>query len=220
LLYLLHFSSLFLQGDARQATDEDIQLAEANARALGSGMGSTAIIPDSVAFELVQSIGKMTVSEFVEYLDKGILKCVVGSTHSTQPGKYGSRDTARVGREDTQDMFAYDATALASTWKRDVIRAMTLEEFGPAVARKHTPEVSIVIEDRSSPAEKMGIVTQAVSVGMPVDADKVAARVGVPITPKQGEEPRILVPVAPAMPNQVFEQLPEPPQPEVTQQEA
>jgi phage gp29-like protein len=219
--WVIGYFNTGIQGTPRLATDQDMLVAQAAADALGSGNASHAILPDSVQFELVQTIGKTSPTEFVEYLDKGIMKCCVGSTHATQPGKYGSKSSAQQGKEESLDLYRYDAASLATTWRRDVVRAICELEFDEATASRLLPKVSIKVDDQMKPADYMTIVSMAVANGMPVDADKVAAKTDMPIVPKDAPsgEHRILVPIAPADPKQQHQDLPDSPDKELASEQ-
>lgn len=177
-------------GAARAANARDIATAKATVQALGQGTLASAVLPDSIKIELQRVPDGITHEAWIAICDNQITKAVLGQTGTTDIGKNGSRAQAETMREDQVQLTRYDAQALAGTLRRDLVRPITLLNFPDA--RRLVPRVTVHANDDPDPNVLLQRATQAVDVGLPVDADRLGAIVGLPLVAPGDANARVL----------------------------
>lgn len=176
--------------EVRSATKEDIQSLEAAMNALGVGSLSSYTHPDSVDVDMKTPDGvggsKIGYLEFLGYCDDQITKAVRGNTFTTSAGKFGAKGTAETGRDGELDLARYDAACFADTLKRDLVTAIV--RLNAPGDLDLVPHVCIHVEDDPEPKAIMDLALTAVKIGMPLDADALAARVDLKLIPQDDED--------------------------------
>lgn len=166
----------------RNATEEDIALAQQVVQKMGFGGLPGAAIPDSIELELFGPAamkggsGTADPKTFAEYCDEQIARAI-RTTSGLQGGqKYGSRSALETMMKDANRVAFYDAMGLSATWTRDVGGAITRLNY-PTLERL-MPTVMIHVDDEPGPEVMLDRIERAVAVGMPIDADKAAQATG------------------------------------------
>ena len=129
------------------ATEEDKSLLLRATAALGSD--AAAIIPDSMQIDLVTAKagggqrGVEIYETLLRYFDSAMSKAVLGQDFTTElPKQGGSRAAAQVGKDVRDDILRWDATRLAETLTRDLVRPVVDLNLGP---RRRYPHISLKI---------------------------------------------------------------------------
>lgn len=185
----------------RAAPQEDIDKADAALAALGIGALAGATLPDTIKISL-QGPGVSSGSnginheKWLAYIDSQIEEVVLTTSGITTPGEHGSRSSREVMKEGTRETFRYDARCLADTLKRDLAR--------PLVALRHPgkehlcPHIAIHVDELPDPLKIIEIASKGANAGLPIDADKVAERIGYDLVPNEtGNKHRLMVPIKP-----------------------
>lgn len=185
-------------GKPRDATPEDIALAQQVVQAMGYGGAPGATIPDSIDLELFGpaamkgSGGTADPRTFVDWCDDQIARCIRTTDALQGLQKNGARSAMETLAKGADRVAFYDAIGLSSTWTRDVAAAITRLNY-PSFERL-CPAVVIHVDDEPGPEVMLERIKDLVSVGAPVDADKAAAKVGMAdiLAAKGDKEARIL----------------------------
>lgn len=200
--WVLAYWSTSDTGQPRAADDDDIAKAVEATKALGIGSLSSATLPNSVAIELKgpgQGTAKaaLTYEQLISICNAEISKAVQGQTFTTEPGKFGSKGTANAGKASTMQIAEYDAGCLAETLDRDLIYWIVKLNWPDELHL--APKVRILVEDEPDATEMIERGAKGASAGMPVDADALAHRVGLPLIPREEGDtrPRRMAPVKP-----------------------
>ena len=210
----------------RVADTKDIDACDKAIRALGTGNSACASLPNSIKVELdgpgahSSTTGKLVHDDFVNLCDSQISRAVLGSSDTVQAGENGSRASTSERRKNQIDINRYDAACLGDTLTRDLAGAW--QQLNHADRPHLRPRVVVYVEDRLTPAEKMALAKDGASVGMPIDADKTAADVGLDLVDKDSKDGRVLLPVKPIENLKYLEsgtdrEPPEPPTPLIQQ---
>jgi len=188
-------------GKPRVASDEDIQAVSAATKALGTGNSAAATIPDSTSIALSgpgaasSSNGKLLQSEFVQLCNAETSKAVLGNSDSVESGPNGSRSSTSERMKGQRAIYKYDAACIGDTLTRDLSLAWTRLNYP---GKEHLrPLVIFHIEEEQTPAEIMALAKDAAGIGVPVDADKLAASVGLEVVSVDATEGRICRPLKP-----------------------
>jgi phage gp29-like protein len=195
-------------GTPRMADKDDIAAANNTAAAFGSGAAASAVLPDSVSTTLVGPglTGRpaLTHEALLKYCDGQISKCVEGSTLTTDSGERGNAGATKIQKQGATELARYDANCLSETLRRDLIAWIVRLNFPDEVDL--TPRVTIHVDEKPDPAERMDLAAAAAAVGMPVDADELGQELGLPLIKQEPPEdappdwkakPRRLVPIKP-----------------------
>lgn len=185
-------------GKPRNATKEDIELAQAVVQSMGYGGAPGAAIPDSIDLELFGpaamkgSSGTSDPKTFVEWCDDQIARAVLTTSAMQGLQRNGARAAMEVFAKGANRVSFYDAIGLSGTWTRDIAAAITRLNY-PSLERL-CPAVLIHVDDEPGPEVILERVKDLVSVGAPLDADKVAAKVGMTdlLAAKGDKDARIL----------------------------
>jgi hypothetical protein len=182
----------------RNATPEDIALAEQVVQAMGYGGAPGAAIPDSIELELFGpaamkgSSGTADPKTFVEWCDDQIARAIRTTDALQGLQKNGARSAMETLAKGANRVAFYDAMGLSSTWTRDVAAAITRLNY--ATFERLCPAVVIYVDDEPGPEVWLERIKDLVSVGAPIDADKASAKVGASdlLATKGDSEARIL----------------------------
>jgi hypothetical protein len=185
-------------GKPRDATPEDIALGEQVVQAMGYGGAPGALIPDSIKLELFGpaamkgSSGTADPKTFVEWCDDQIARAIRTTDALQSLQRNGARSAMETLAKGANRVAFYDAMGLSSTWTRDVAAAITRLNY-PTFERL-CPAIVIHVDDEPGPEVLLERFKDLVSIGAPLDADKVAAALGVSdlLATKGDTEARIL----------------------------
>jgi phage gp29-like protein len=126
-----------------EASEGDITTLKRAVANLGSD--AAAVIPDSMAFEIVEAAGRGSGSVhqvLEEWLNKEISKIVLGQTMASEDG--ASLSQAQVHNEVRKDIRDFDALQLEETLNRDLIGPLTALNLGATV---EPPKLRLVTEE-------------------------------------------------------------------------
>lgn len=195
----------------RTATKEDIAVLDSALKALGIGSLASASLPDSVAVHLkwpetTSSIGH---KDFMAICDQQIARAISGNADLMQSGPNGARAAMQVQKRGTLELARYDASGLSATMTEQFARPVVTLNM-PEAAHL-VPTIEFAVDEEPDPLHVMEIAAKAVSVAVPVDADKLGEMVKLPLTPNETGAPRQCIPLKPVEPP------PDPNAPEPTQ---
>lgn len=163
------------------------------------GSDAAAILPQSMAVELVESGSKTASAEIyarlIDYLDAQVSKCVLGQTLTTDAGKSGSLAQAKVHDDVRADLLKYDARALAHTLRAGLAAPMVALNLGPAAP---VPRIELHVADAEDLQALSDQVLAMVSAGLPVPMRWVREKWDIP-EPEAGEAV-LGAPAAPTVP--------------------
>jgi phage gp29-like protein len=186
------------------ATRDDIAVLKRAVFELGSDAG--AVIPESMALEIVESGAKSASADLyqslIEYLDRQVSKAVLGQTLTTDQGSSGSLAQASVHNEVRADLMRADARALAATLTRDLIAPLIALNMPDAPL----PRLSLMVEEPEDMAALADQLAKLVPLGVPIPQAWVREKWGIPEAAP--DEPVLGAPATP----------PAPPEPESTDQ--
>jgi len=185
-------------GKPRTATPEDIELAQSVVQAMGYGGSPGAAIPDSIELELFGpaamkgSGGTSDPKTFVEWCDNQIARAIRTTDGLQGLQQNGARSAMETLAKGANRVAFYDAVGLSGTWTRDIAAPITRLNY-PSLERL-CPAIVIHVDDEPGPEVIIERVKDLVSVGAPLDADKVVAKVGMSdvLAAKGDKESRIL----------------------------
>jgi phage gp29-like protein len=148
------------------ATREDIAVLKQAVFQIGSDAG--AVIPESMALEIVESGAKSASADLyqrlIEYLDRQVSKAVLGQTLTTDQGSSGSLAQASVHNEVRADLLRADARALAATLARDLIAPLIALNMPDAPL----PKLALMVEEPEDMAALADQLAKLVPLGMPI----------------------------------------------------
>ena len=169
-------------GKPRNASPEDIALAQNLVQQMGFGAVPGATIPDSIKAELFgpgakgNSGSSADPEKFVAWCDNQIARAVRTTDGLQGLQQHGARAALETLAKGANRVAFYDAVGLSSKWTRDIAAAITKLNY-PSLERL-CPAVVIHVDDEPGPEVWLERIKDLVSVGAPVDADKAAAKVG------------------------------------------
>jgi phage gp29-like protein len=160
------------------ATREDIAVLKRAVFELGSDAG--AVIPESMALEIVESGAKSASADLyqrlIEYLDRQVSKAVLGQTLTTDQGSSGSLAQASVHNEVRADLMRADARALAATLTRDLIAPLIALNLPDAPL----PKFTLMVEEPEDMAALADQLAKLVPLGVPIPQRWVREKWGIP----------------------------------------
>jgi len=160
------------------ATREDIAVLKRAVFELGSDAG--AVIPASMALEIVESSAKSASADLyqrlIEYLDRQVSKAVLGQTLTTDQGSSGSLAQARVHDEVRADLMRADARALAATLTRDLITPLIALNMPDAPL----PRLTLIVEEPEDMAALADQLAKLAPLGLPIPQRWVREKWGIP----------------------------------------
>jgi phage gp29-like protein len=171
------------------ATKEDKELLLRATAALGSD--AAVILPESMDIELVVAQGGGNRSgvaiyeTLLRYYDSAMSKAVLGQDFTTElPKQGGSRAAAQVGKDVRDGILRWDATRLAETLTRDLVRPAIDLNRGP---RRRYPSISLKILGAVDARAFMDAAATAADHGVDVGQNAVREVLGIP-APTPGEK--------------------------------
>lgn len=167
------------------ASPQDVAILRRAVFELGSD--AAAILPQSMAVELVESGSKTASAEIyarlIDYLDAQVSKCVLGQTLTTDAGNTGSLAQARVHDGVRDDLLKYDARALADTLRTQLAAPLVRLNLG------NTAPVPLVELHVAEPEDLAALHEQVIGLagaGLGVPLRWVREKWGIP-EPEAGE---------------------------------
>ena len=187
-------------GKPRDATKEDIDIAEQACRGLGAGSLAYANLPDSVKLALQgpafsSSSSGLSYESWLDICDTNIAIGVLGQSDTTKAGKNGSRSAVETRKDGTRELYRYDANCFCADLESGLVE--------PFVALNYpgeedlAPTLVIHVDEKPDPAVILKLATDAADGGIPVDADDVAERIGLKTIDQKNPDARRMAPVKP-----------------------
>lgn len=137
-----------------------------------------AIVPDSMKVEFIDAKAQGNAAIFEklsEYLDRQVSKAVLGQTGTTDTGsRVGTADAHERVREDIEKS---DATQLAASLNRDLIRPLIDLNMGP---RRRYPRLRVYRPKQEDITALVDNVVKLVPVGLRVEASVMSDKLGLP----------------------------------------
>ena len=141
------------------------------------GSDAAAILPESMQIEFQQINQAAGASEvfarLVEWLDRQVSKAVLGQTMTTDDGS--SRAQATVHDSVRQDIIDADASQLAATLNRDLVRSYIDINYGP---QDVYPRIEISVPEQEDLATLADNLSKLVPLGLRVSGAEVRAKLG------------------------------------------
>lgn len=115
---------------------------------------------------------------------------ILGSTHATGTGSKGGGSYALAHEHGTvrQDILERDSRRLQATLNNQLIEPMVLLNFGP---QDSYPRIKFGYEPPANREIEMKIISEAVKIGMPVDQNAAAEKLGIKLA-AEGDEPIVM----------------------------
>jgi phage gp29-like protein len=188
-------------GQPRNATPEDIDLAVQVVQQMGFGGLPGVAIPDSIELDLFgpgakgSKGGTADPQTFATWCDDQIARAIRTTDGLQGLQKNGARAAMETLLKGADRVAFYDAIGLAATWTRDTSCPITRLNY-PTFERL-APTIVIHVESEPGPDVILERAAKAVAIGMPLDADKVAAKTGMTDMLADRNDPnvRVLYPV-------------------------
>lgn len=180
-------------GTPRAANDSDIARANEAMRAMGNGLLSSAVLPDSikVVMERVMMSGTRSLVEaLIDECDEQNSKAVLTNTLTTQAGSKGTQALGTVQERGTLRLLASDAEVFA-----DCIRwglALPIVRLNAPGKEHLVPMITVGVQPKLDPGILADTAGKLSDRGAPVDADDIAERCGVKLLPNETGAPRAL----------------------------
>lgn len=171
----------------RAADERDMKVLDEASRALGTGNLASATLPDSTKLDIfgpaaAASARNLLHGQFINICNAEMSKAVLGQTDTTEPSSNGSKGAVEVRKQGTQELYRYDAACLADTLQNTLVKWMVQLTF-PGFEHL-APTLRLHSDEEPDPNAILERACKMASFGAPVDADKVAEEVGVPLLPK------------------------------------
>lgn len=192
------------EGRPRNATPEDIALAQQIAIAMSQGILPGVAIPDSLKIQLYGPAaglksGSSTADPktFVEWCDDQIARAIRTTDALQGLQKNGARSALEVLAKGANRVAFYDAMGLSSTWTRDV--ALPIARLNYPALERLAPTIVIHVDDEPGPEVLLDRMQRAAAMNMPLDADRCADVLGMGalLVAKDDKEARRLYPLKP-----------------------
>ncbi len=166
---------------------------------LGLGTDAAAVIPASMAVELVEAAAKTASADLyqrlLEYLDKAVSKAVLGQTMTTEQGASGSLAQARVHDDVRRELMRADARALTATLQRDLVGPIVRLNLGEQAPM---PKIAYQVSDPEDLGQLAEQLERLVKLGLAVPAAWARDKWGIP--EPDGDEPLLAASAPPAAP--------------------
>ncbi len=181
----------------RVASADDVDQAYSALQQLGLGSLAGATLPDSIKLHMEGPAtkgdnGAKMVEMWVETIDAQITRIVRGSTFTTMPGRNVGKGVSEAGENAESQLEKFDADCLGETLTAQLLGAWMRINFPGE--EDLCPRVKIHV-DEPLPAAMLKLAIDGASCGIPVDADAVAAQVGLRVTPNEDGSPRRMAPI-------------------------
>lgn len=179
------------------ATTQDVEVLKEAVFSLGTD--AAAVIPASMAVELVEAASKTASADLyqrlLEYLDRAVSKAVLGQTMTTEQGASGSLAQARVHDDVRRELVRADASALAATLQRDLVEPIVRLNLGEQAPM---PRLSYQVSDPEDLGQLAEQLERLVKLGLAVPAAWARDKWGIP--EPDGDEPLLAAAAPPAPP--------------------
>jgi phage gp29-like protein len=177
----------------RAATDDDKIVLDVALKGIGAGSLGSATLPDSVKIGLDgPTSGTLPTSlpqaQLIELCNAETSKAVLGQTDTVEASSNGSRAATETRKDGTLELYRYDAACLCDTLKRDLVWWYVHLNYPGLEHLTPTPKLDVEPPPDRKAEAAIGLI--AVQMGMPVDADKMAAKIDVPLVDKDDPEAR------------------------------
>lgn len=197
----------------REAGKEDVQEAQAAAAALATGSLASWTHPDSLTLKLNSPEGansKVTFRELNDLCNEEESKAVVGSTLTSGVGQHGgNRALGEVHKTEEQNVLSFLADTMSEALREQLVAPLTLLNHPDAAHL--IPQCHIHVEDED-PKALLALAKDASGSNVPVDADAIGNKLGLPLVPKPADvKSRMMLPLDLTAPAELDPELtPEP----------
>lgn len=173
-----------------RASDEDVSVLQEALNAMSSTV--SVVIPDTTDLTVQNAPSNNDVHDALTRLCNGeISKAILGATLTSEVGSTGgNRALGEVHERVAQMIARADATSLAATLRRDLLRPMVERRFGPGAP---VPSFAFAVDPKDSLNALSERIERAVRMGVKVGQSDVRNLLGLP-DPAPGAE--ILAPVS------------------------
>jgi phage gp29-like protein len=172
----------------REATEQDISAGESAAAAIASGTLASFTHADSLKLVLntpEARNNKITFDKLLEVCNEEESKGTLGSTLTTNVGAHGgNRALGEVHATEEKNVFSFFADTMSEALREQLLTPLTL--LNHADAEHLVPVMKIHVEDED-PHAILKMATEAADRNVPVDADRIAEEIGLPVVPKSSE---------------------------------
>ena len=185
------------KGGPRVALKSDIDGANAALQSIGIGALSSYVHSDAIKVELItpdKQRPKITFDVYNQMCNAEVSKGVLGQTLTTEAGAHGGngRGLGKVHQDEQKSLFEEDGMETGETLSDQLFRPLVLLNHKDAAHL--VPGCKIHIEE-SDPQALMALAKDGAKHGVPVDADKIAEEVGLPVVPNTTGKPRRMYPL-------------------------
>ncbi len=129
--------------------------------------------------------GNRLILDLVRYVDRCMVELILGSSlpyGGSSDGDAGSFARAKVEKETSADLLAFDREALEDTLTRDLVGALWRynQPAFAALGLDHLepPRLRLGVKSKRDPREAMEIIERAARIGLPLDAAEVYDALG------------------------------------------
>lgn len=191
------------------------------------GPNGYGLFPDAIDVEFVQGLvraGQSPHLEAAEYCEKAYAKVLLGGTQTADIQKgAGSLASATVHEAMLEAFVAYYASQIGSFIRSQILKPMVRRNFGPEVAEKNTPLVTIHAGRRAELLTFFQALKEAKAMGFGPSIPRAWIHMQTSIPVPEDDEPVLDAPVAPPPmlpPAQGPDPTPPDQGPDITQQAA
>lgn len=179
---IAYYNTSALPGvESRAALPEDID--EAKRASLQGGLGAlfAAVLPNSIKLDALKIEAILNPIDFANYLEDSMTKAVLGQTYTVQPGKFGSKGTAQVGKNQELERYRFDATLFGECIRRNLAKPMCRHN---SIDERKAPRIVLHPEDDPDGLSLMQAADLGTGMGVPIDKHRLAKSAGLPVTNK------------------------------------
>jgi hypothetical protein len=185
-------------GHPRVADDDDIAIADRALRGLGAGGLAYANLPDSVKLDLQGpgfSSGQGGVAHlpYMAFVDTQIAIAALGQADTTKAGPNGSRAAVETRKEGSKELYRYDASGLGQSLRDGM--AVPWTHLNYAGLERLTPIIRVHVDEQPAPSAILELATKAAAFNIPIDANAMPERLGLPGIDPDDEKARPMVPI-------------------------
>lgn len=159
------------------ATQE--QIAELKKAIFDLGSDASAVLPEGMQIELIESSASAANGDLfhalIDYIDRQVSKAVLGQTMTTDDGS--SYAQAKVHAEVRRDLLEADARAISATLMRDLVTPVVRLNLGEEAP---LPTLSLLVEDTEDLSELADSITKLAGAGLTIPQWWVRERFGIP----------------------------------------
>lgn len=147
----------------------------------GLGSDGVALISEGAKIDFVEAkttgAGQLVFERLANFCDAAMSKAVLGQTLTTQVGEKGSYAASKTHDLVRKDLRDADAYALAKTLRQQVLRPLTLFNFGPDAP---VPVFAFALEEAEDLSAKADTLDKLAALGLPIPQAYVYATWGIP----------------------------------------